>query len=418
MSGLRGALRVREFAALLISYVINQVGDVVGSLALAVIVFGATHSALATAALFLATQFLPGLIGPPLISRVDRLAPGRLLPVLYAIEGGLFLLLALTVGRLGFAPIVALAFLDGILAFIARTMTRTAAASILIPHGLMPEGKAAFNVGLAVATIAGPGIAAVAIGVLGAPSALVADAVSFLLAAALLARVAPRRAVAEDDPADAPSGGRLRESFRYIAREGTLRALIARREPRLRVLLPRRAGGRRLRDEVSALRRQRLRRLARRLGSRDRHRLGRARSTGAPHRYADDPPLDPRRGRRLHRHRGGSDPAARLRGERRRRDRQRHPVGVGRDRDPPARRGSVPRPRRRRRSRHSRAWPPAWASCSAARWRRCSRRAPRMPWPASGWSRSSPSPRSAACRWALPPASRSRSPSSNSALSG
>jgi predicted MFS family arabinose efflux permease len=227
MTGLRAALRVREFAALLISYVINQVGDVVGSLALAVIVFAATRSALATAALFLATQFLPGLIGPSLIARVDRLAPGRLLPVLYAIEGGLFLLLALTVGHLGLGPIVALAFLDGTLAFIARTMTRTAAASSLIPHGLMPEGKAAFNVGLAVATIAGPGIAAVAIAVLGAPSALVADAVSFLVAAVLLARAAPPRPAAEDDPPSAPYSGRLRESLRYMAREATLRALIA-----------------------------------------------------------------------------------------------------------------------------------------------------------------------------------------------
>jgi hypothetical protein len=226
MSGLRAALRVREFGALLISYGINQAGDVVGALALAVVVWGATRSALATGALFLATQFLPGLIGPLLVARVERLAPGRLLPVLYVVEGGLFLLLALTVGQLAVSAIVALAFLDAALAFIARTMTRTAAASVLIPHGLMPEGKAAFNLGLAVATVAGPGIAGAAIAVLGAPAALAGDAVSFLVAAALLVRAGPMRIAVEIGADDAAAGSRLRESLRYIAREATLRALI------------------------------------------------------------------------------------------------------------------------------------------------------------------------------------------------
>jgi hypothetical protein len=225
MSGVRAALRVREFAALLISYVINQAGDVIGALALAVIVFDATRSPVATAALFLATQFLPGLIGPLLVSRVDRLAPGRLLPVLYAVEGALFLVLALTVGQLAVGPIVALAFLDGMLAFIARTITRTAAASILIPHGLMPEGKAAFNLSLAVATTAGPAIGGVAIAALDAPAALAIDAVSFLLAAVLLARAIPNSPT-DAESTESPARSRLRESLRYITSEATLRTLI------------------------------------------------------------------------------------------------------------------------------------------------------------------------------------------------
>jgi hypothetical protein len=226
MNGLRAALRVREFGALLISYAINQAGDVVGALALAVVVFAATRSALATAALFLATQFLPGLLGPLLVSRVDGLAPGRLLPVLYVIEGALFLLLALTIGHIAVGAIVALAFLDAALAFIARTITRSAAASVLVPHGLMPEGKAAFNLALAAATVAGPAVAGVAIATLGASAALAADAGSFLVAAALLARSAPLLVAGEAGATDAPAVGRLRESLRYIAREAPLRALI------------------------------------------------------------------------------------------------------------------------------------------------------------------------------------------------
>jgi hypothetical protein len=189
VSGLRATLRVRDFRALLVSYVINRAGDVIGTLALAVVVINATGSALATAALFLATQFLPGLLGPFVVARVDRAAPGRVLPVLYLVESGVFVVLA------------------------------------LIPHDLMPEGKAAFNVALAAATIAGPAIAGVVIVSFDPSIALAIDAATFLLAALLLARTPGLRAAA----AGAFSGsarGRLRESLHYIAGEATLRILI------------------------------------------------------------------------------------------------------------------------------------------------------------------------------------------------
>lgn len=60
-----------------------------GALALAVIVFGATGSALATAILFLSTQFIPGLVGPSLVARIDRTAPFLIAAVLIARAPGL-----------------------------------------------------------------------------------------------------------------------------------------------------------------------------------------------------------------------------------------------------------------------------------------------------------------------------------------
>ncbi len=112
MTGLRAALKVAEFRALLVSYVINRAGDVVGSLALAVVVLTLTGSAMATGSLFLATQFVPGLIGPAIVARIDHRAPGRILPVLYFIEAALFAALAAIVGQVGAAPLVALALID------------------------------------------------------------------------------------------------------------------------------------------------------------------------------------------------------------------------------------------------------------------------------------------------------------------
>jgi hypothetical protein len=227
VKSLRAVARVGEFRALLISYVINRSGDVVGSFALAVVVLRATGSGLATAGLFLGTQFLPGLIGPLLVAHVDRLAVGRLLPTVYMIEACLFGLLAAVVGHVGIPWIFALGFGDAALAFVARSVTRAAAASVLIPHDLMPEGKAAFNVALAAATVAGPVLGGVIVAGLGAPAALIVDAVSFVAAAALVASARGLRAgaLAPEAIGGAP-WSRLRESIGYVARNEALRILL------------------------------------------------------------------------------------------------------------------------------------------------------------------------------------------------
>jgi Major Facilitator Superfamily len=227
VTALRATLRVAEFRALLVSYVINRAGDFVGALALAVVVLAATGSAGATAVLFLATQFLPGLLGPAIVAHIDRAPPGRLLPALYVIEAALFGVLALLVHRAGVPVIIAVAFADATLAFVARALTRSATASTLMPHDLMPEGKAAFNAALALAMIAGPLLGGVAVGILSASAALAINAGSFLLAAALIQREPGLRAAAAREPATPPPArGRLREGLRYIAGRPTLRDLI------------------------------------------------------------------------------------------------------------------------------------------------------------------------------------------------
>jgi len=208
---------------LLVSYVINRAGDFVGSIALAVIVLGSTGSALATAVLFLATQFLPGMLGPGVVARVDRLAPGRALPAMYLVECALFIVLAALVHHVGVAVLITLAFADAMIAFVARTITRSAVASTLVPHDLLPEGKAAFNVALAVSMVAGPVIAGLAVALVGSASALAIDGGSFLVAAMLIVRTSKLRTTSE-----VPSGGksRLREGLQYIARKPALRTLI------------------------------------------------------------------------------------------------------------------------------------------------------------------------------------------------
>jgi MFS family permease len=231
MAGLRKTWRIAEFRALLISYVINRAGDVIGALALAVVVLAATRSAIATAALFLATQFIPGLIGPLLVDRIGAraVAPGRILPACYLAEAVLFLVLAGVARHAAVGLIIALALADGTLAFAARSVTRASTASTLIPHDLMPEGKAAFNLALAAATVAGPVLGGAVLAFLGASTALAADGASFLLAALLIARVPGLRARGASSDSTAPGRRdrlRLRATFRYVAGHRTLRALV------------------------------------------------------------------------------------------------------------------------------------------------------------------------------------------------
>jgi MFS family permease len=227
VAGIRKSLRIAEFRALLISYVINRAGDVFGALALAIVVLGTTHSAIATAALFLATQFLPGLVGPGLVARLGEIAPGRVLPACYVVEAALFLVLAAVSRHVGVALIICLAFLDGTLAFAARSVTRATTASTLIGSDLMPEGKAAFNLALGLATVAGPVLGGAALALFGPSTALAADGVSFLIAAVLIVCTPGlRRVGASSGPVGDPRRRHIRASLRYVARHPVLRVLV------------------------------------------------------------------------------------------------------------------------------------------------------------------------------------------------
>ena len=226
MAGMRDTLRIAEFRALLISYVINRAGDVFGALALAVVVLTTTRSAIAIAALFLATQFLPGLVGPFVVARIGAIPPGRILPLCYVVEACLFLVLAAISRHVGVTLIVALAFVDGTLAFAARSVTRATTASTLVPHDLMPEGKAAFNLALGAATVAGPVLGGVVLALLGPATALVADGLSFLVAAILIACTPGLRARRESEAIGTTRSRQLRASVGYIAGHSKLRVLI------------------------------------------------------------------------------------------------------------------------------------------------------------------------------------------------
>src|SRR3954468_9434543 len=82
MLGVAGRLApvaVRPFGRLLSSYTLNELGDSVGIVALAVLVYDRTEAVLPTAAFFLAAKFLPALVAPALTAAFDQTALRRTL---------------------------------------------------------------------------------------------------------------------------------------------------------------------------------------------------------------------------------------------------------------------------------------------------------------------------------------------------
>jgi MFS family permease len=217
-------LRVPGFKRLAFAYTVNEVGNWLGEIALAVLVFTETHSALATAALFLGMQFLPGLFAQGVVARVEVLGTKTGLPSIYAAEGVTFILLAALTDNFVLAVIVALATIDGALALAGRAFTRAAVSSLLTPSGQLRQGNALLNIGFTAAGALGPLTAGIVVAGLGVRTALLLDAASFLLVAVTLAagRDFPH---VKSEPQSWRA--RVREGLAYVVGKPILRRLIA-----------------------------------------------------------------------------------------------------------------------------------------------------------------------------------------------
>src|SRR3954447_23399358 len=181
-------MAIRPFGRLLGSYTLNELGDSVGLVALAVLVFDRTEAVAPTAAFFLAAKFLPALIAPALTAAFDQVALRRILPILYVLEALAFGALAMIArGEFVLVLVLALGLVDGAVALTARSLTRGAVAGVLQPPGLLTEGNALLNVGFAVSTVGGSALGGLLIAELGISTALLVDAASFLAIAILLA---------------------------------------------------------------------------------------------------------------------------------------------------------------------------------------------------------------------------------------
>src|SRR5579862_6426712 len=121
---MRNVLKLPAYRRLLAAYTLNELASTVGALALAVLVYNRTGSALAAAGYFLCAIFGPALVSPAIVAKLDQRSPRPVLVVLYGVEAALFAVLAWVASRFALAPVLALALLDGIFAVTARALAR------------------------------------------------------------------------------------------------------------------------------------------------------------------------------------------------------------------------------------------------------------------------------------------------------
>jgi MFS family permease len=219
---LSAPLRRPAFRRLAFTFTVNELGDWLGIIALAVLVFDRTDSALATTALFLGTRFVPALLSPLFVVRVERTPPRFALAGIYCIEAAAFGVLALMVDHFSLAAVVAVATVDGTLALMGRSLTRSVVAALLEPTGELRSGNAILNMGFTAGAAVGPAVGGLVVASSGTQEALLLDALSFFVIAGVM--------FAGPLPRAEPEEGRWRDRFRaglaYVAARVPLRRLL------------------------------------------------------------------------------------------------------------------------------------------------------------------------------------------------
>jgi MFS family permease len=185
---------------ILLAYTINELGTWFGYVALALGVYDHTHSALATAGLFLARGLLPALLAPMLVARIERSPRRSFLTFLFVLEGLATVGLAVLLWHFVLAGVLVLVALDGILAVAATALIRATAARIppvsdagaqepekaQSQEAQQREVSAALNFAFMGAFAIGPAVGALLVHQVGGPVTMLVDALTFPMAGALV----------------------------------------------------------------------------------------------------------------------------------------------------------------------------------------------------------------------------------------
>jgi hypothetical protein len=217
-------LRLPAYRRIALTYLLNEVCWGLGTVALAILVFARTHSAMAVTALFLATTVAPALLAPAVTAACDGFAVRRVVPALYVAEAAVFAALVVAARRFSLPAVLVLAFADSAIAIAARALSRAALAEVLNPTGELDAGNRLLNVIFALGAAAGPALAGGVVAVAGVAGSLAATAALLAVMALVIgtARTLP--------PARGQSDGswreRLAEGVAYVRGHAAIRRVL------------------------------------------------------------------------------------------------------------------------------------------------------------------------------------------------
>lgn len=224
MRSMRRVLQLPVYRRLLGAYALNELAWSIGTLALAFLVYARTNSALGATAFFLCSLFVPALLTPPVVARLDQRTPRHVLPALYALEGLAFLALAWIASNFSLGPVLILTAVDGVIALVARSLARAATVDVTASADLLREGNAVNNTAFSLCFMAGPAIGGVIVAASSTSIALLVNCVLFLLIAVVLATARGLPAAVREP--EAPTG-RVRAAIAYIRDQRSIRTLFS-----------------------------------------------------------------------------------------------------------------------------------------------------------------------------------------------
>jgi MFS family permease len=220
-----GSLRLlganRPFRLLWSARAVSYVGDSLGLVALMLHVAGTTGQALAVAALLLAGDFAPALLGPLTGTVADRLDRRRVMVGCELVQGALVVAIAIWLPTLPL--LLVLVGLRAVAGQVFQPASRAAVPAVVGADDL-ERANAAVGVATNGGETLGPLVAALLLPVLGVRGVLLVDAASFLVSAALLGLLP---ALAGPGPGPRPSfladaaGG-----LRYLRGQAVVRVVV------------------------------------------------------------------------------------------------------------------------------------------------------------------------------------------------
>lgn len=222
MAGLRryaGLLRERDFRRLWLAQTVSQVGTQVTNLALPLVAILVLNASAFEVALLRAIEFLPFVFFTlPAGAWVDRLPKRR---VLIAADLGRAAILALVpigsvTGVLAMWQLYVIGFSAGILTVFFEVAYQSILPE-LVDRDRLAEGNSRLEISRSAAQILGPGLGGFLVGVITAPMAILADALSYLGSAGFLFGI---RAPVRDTSAARQPERTLRPSIRHEIAEG------------------------------------------------------------------------------------------------------------------------------------------------------------------------------------------------------
>ncbi|MGH2871057.1 MAG: MFS transporter [Solirubrobacteraceae bacterium] len=216
-------LRRRLYRRLLAAYVFNELAWYVGTLALAVLVYRRTGSALETAVYFVGSQVVPALLAPPMVVRFERWDPRRALTALYLVEAVLYGALAYITRHFAYVPVLVVTIVDGIVAAAGRSLSSAARTEELKSAGLLKEGNTLASFLGWAAYMAGPVIGGLVVAAGGTVAALLANTGLFAAMGLILAITAIPRVEVEAQSVL----GRLRDGIARTRADPILGRLLA-----------------------------------------------------------------------------------------------------------------------------------------------------------------------------------------------